>query len=76
MNGEAAPDVGDLVYDEERQRLGRVTAVSRTGVMLRPVGGGEEWRAAREEVREPRASERLGPRLAQIYRPDAWGKYG
>lgn len=76
MSSGAAPEVGDLVYDEGRQRLGRVTAVWRTGVALRPVGGGEEWRASRDDVREPRASERLGPRLPQIYRPDAWGKYG
>lgn len=75
--GASAPAVGDLVFDEGAQRPGRVVAVWSTGLALRPIGGGVEWRASRDKVREPKASERLSPRVAEVNRQSAmrrrWG---
>lgn len=74
--GAPAPAVGDLVYDEARERLGRVTAIEERRLFLRPTGGGEEWAAQRDQVREPKASERLGPRIAAMNRANGWGRRG
>lgn len=76
MSGDGVPQVGDLVYDEVQERLGRVMAVEERRLFLRPVGGGREWTAARGQVREPTASERLSPRIAAMNRADGWGRRG
>ncbi|GLF97378.1 hypothetical protein [Streptomyces yaizuensis] len=43
--------VGDLAFDIVAKMLGRVMAVYGSVYFLRPVNGGREWEASREEIR-------------------------
>jgi hypothetical protein len=56
---------GVVVVDEATGRRGTVadTTLSATYVYLRPIGGGIEWRARREDIRPVTASEILADRL-------------
>ncbi len=56
-------EVGDLVWDEESSRVGRV--MDRFGIrwLLRPPGGGPEW-DTRGPVRPATAAERLSAGVA------------
>ncbi|GGW25671.1 hypothetical protein [Streptomyces xantholiticus] len=56
------PQVGDLVWDEATQRVGRV--VDRVGCwQLKPPGGGREW-DAHDPLRPATAAERLSAGMA------------
>lgn len=57
--GGSRPEVGDIVFDTSRRRLGRVMAFGRTVVSLRPVGGGREWDSLLERLRPATAAELL-----------------
>ncbi|MDT0322141.1 hypothetical protein [Streptomyces millisiae] len=46
------PNVGALVCDETRKRIGVFMGMAGPFAMLRPVGGGKEWEVMPEDVRE------------------------
>lgn len=45
------PEVGTLARDTKRDKVGRVMACTVGTVWLRPLNGGREWTARREDVR-------------------------
>lgn len=53
------PEPGTVLYDRERESIGIYQSASGPYVLLRPVGGGCEWEAARGNVRLATPGERL-----------------
>ena len=66
--GNGHPDVGTMVWDSVRDRLGLVMDQERACLYLRPPGGGIEWQARPEDVEPVSASEALSPRVAEANR--------
>jgi hypothetical protein len=62
------PDVGSMVRDIARDRVGRVMAHLYGAIWLRPPGGGTEWTARPEDVTPVSASESLRGRVAELNR--------
>jgi hypothetical protein len=60
-----APEVGDLVVDTARDKVGEVMDGSGSYVQLRPPGGGLEWDARPDDLRLADASDRLRVRVAE-----------
>lgn len=56
------PSAGDVVYDESRDRVGEFQAECRGLLFLRPIGGGCEWTASREYIRQATEAEKRGVR--------------
>jgi hypothetical protein len=54
------PEVGVLVLDTERGRLGEVMGHEGPYIQLRPVAGGREWDADPAGVRRVTDEERIG----------------
>ncbi|WP_416351870.1 hypothetical protein [Streptomyces sp. NEAU-H22] len=57
------PEVGDLVYDEEARKVGRVMDKVGPRWQLKPPGGGREW-DAKGPLRPATAAERLSAGVA------------
>ncbi|GGZ53227.1 hypothetical protein GCM10010387_54260 [Streptomyces inusitatus] len=57
--------VGDIAYDADTRALGVVMAECATHYALRPVDGGLEWEAVREDVRPPTDADRLSAAVAE-----------
>ncbi|WP_327724384.1 hypothetical protein [Streptomyces europaeiscabiei] len=53
------PALGDTVEDTGRRRFGRVMGFEGPYVQLRPIGGGREWDAEREHIRQATLGEAL-----------------
>lgn len=68
------PDVGALVLDAKRDRVGVVMDRQGGRVYLRPPQGGREWEAALEDVRPARAADELRARVAEINAAGRWGR--
>ncbi|MGW6058066.1 hypothetical protein [Streptomyces sp. NPDC055189] len=62
--------VGVLVIDLRRQRLGRVMAHEGPYLQLRPPGGGREWDADRDRVREAVGDEILRAGVYEVSHVD------
>ncbi|MFF4568847.1 hypothetical protein [Streptomyces sp. NPDC001410] len=60
------PDVGELVYDTKRDRVGEVVDYQAGRALLRPLGGGIEWEADPDELRSADANERLRARVTEM----------
>ncbi|MGW0997664.1 hypothetical protein ACWD5V_31210 [Streptomyces sp. NPDC002523] len=60
------PDVGELVYDTKRDRVGEVVDYQAGRALLRPSGGGVEWEASPDELRPADANERLRARVNEM----------
>nr|WP_079083637.1 hypothetical protein [Streptomyces antibioticus] len=58
------PDVGELLTDTARNRVGEYRGEVAGKFCLRPVGGGTEWEVSPEYVRGATDEERLKARLA------------
>ncbi|WP_313896090.1 hypothetical protein [Streptomyces sp. YIM 98790] len=78
MSGQQTPDlrVGVVARDTSRDRVGEVMEVGRIWVHLRPLGGGREWQADREDVRVVGDAESLSARVAVANRRSRWGVLG
>lgn len=63
MSGELA--VGSVVFDTVTGVVGVVMEVCGTRYALRPVRGGREWDAVREDIRPATTAESLRPALAE-----------
>jgi hypothetical protein len=61
-------ETGALVIDTARQRLGRVMGHYGPYLQLRPPGGGLEWDARPESVREAREDEIMHVRAEEAGR--------
>ncbi|MDX3853774.1 hypothetical protein PV679_24590 [Streptomyces sp. AK02-01A] len=70
--GSEAPEVGQLVRDTTRNKVGVVMGEWAGRYSLRPVGGGLEWEAV--NVLPVPAREELSIRLAAKNSGDRWGK--
>lgn len=57
--------VGTVAWDAARERVGVVMACEGPYVQLRPLGGGLEWDARPESVREATQGEVLSARVAE-----------
>lgn len=56
-----APAVGALVVDTKHgERTGEFRGLAGRCWLLRPVGGGPEWKAEPDGLRKPTPAERLG----------------
>ncbi|TDC73073.1 hypothetical protein [Streptomyces hainanensis] len=62
------PEVGSMVRDVGRGRIGRVMACDGGRVWLRPPAGGREWTALPDDVRPVSLSESLSPLVAEVNR--------
>jgi hypothetical protein len=71
---DGVPDVGSLVLDAKRDRVGVVMDRQGGRVYLRPPQGGLEWEAAEEDVRAARAGDELRARVAEINAAGRWGR--
>jgi hypothetical protein len=71
---EGTPDVGSLVLDAKRDRVGVVMDRQGGRVYLRPPQGGREWEAAPEDVRPAKARDELRARVAEINAAGRWGR--
>ncbi|TVZ89389.1 hypothetical protein [Streptomyces sp. BK340] len=60
------PDVGELVYDTKRDRVGEVVDYQAGRALLRPLGGGIEWEADPDELWPADANERLRARVNEM----------
>ncbi|MFE1878932.1 hypothetical protein [Streptomyces diastatochromogenes] len=60
------PDVGELVYDTKRDRVGEVVDYQAGRALLRPAGGGIEWAATPDELRPADANDRLRARVNEM----------
>lgn len=60
------PDVGELVYDTKRDRVGEVVDYQAGRALLRPSGGGIEWEANPNDLRPADAKERLRARVNEM----------
>ncbi|MEV4507019.1 hypothetical protein [Streptomyces klenkii] len=61
-----APEVGTMVLDKRRDRVGEVMEVTTSWVYLRAFGGGREWVTALEDVEPVTVLERLRARVAAV----------
>ncbi len=59
------PEIGDLVLDTVRNRVGEVMATVGGRLLLRPPGGGREWEAAPSHVRPATSGEALRSKVAE-----------
>ncbi|MDT0342027.1 hypothetical protein [Streptomyces litchfieldiae] len=62
------PEVGTMVRDLSRDKVGRVMAHLYGAIWLRPPGGGQEWTARPEDITPVTASESLRGRVAELNR--------
>ncbi|MGW1168481.1 hypothetical protein [Streptomyces sp. NPDC001153] len=60
------PDVGELAYDTNRNRVGEVMGNQAGRVLLRLFSGGIEWEANPDELRSADADERLRARVNEM----------
>jgi hypothetical protein len=74
LDEDGVPNVGSLVLDEKRDRVGVVMDRQGGRVYLRPPQGGREWEAAPEDVRPARAGDELRARVAEINAAGRWGR--
>ncbi|WP_200305744.1 hypothetical protein [Streptomyces adelaidensis] len=58
------PSLGDIVKDTKRDRIGRVMGHEGPYVQLRPPGGGREWDAKPEHIRQATPGEALSAGVA------------
>ena len=61
-----APTVGTVMVDEARNKVGEFRGDVAGKFWLRPVGGGREWEASPDFVREATDEERLKVRLSAV----------
>ncbi|MEY9991631.1 hypothetical protein ABIE67_003663 [Streptomyces sp. V4I8] len=61
-----ALDVGELVYDTTRDRVGEVKDCRAGVVVLRPSGGGPAWEATPGELQPANANDRLRARVNEM----------
>ncbi len=66
---EFAPEVGMVVLDTVRNRVGVVLGANPGRVSLRPAGGGEPWSARPVDVRPAAAADALRAKVAEV---NAW----
>ncbi|MFE4608588.1 hypothetical protein ACFRK5_09540 [Streptomyces niveus] len=72
MTESEAPAVGALVGDTKHgDRTGEFRGLAGRYWLLRPVGGGPEWKAEPDGLREPTPTERLRAKNA---RQNAWSR--
>jgi hypothetical protein len=67
-------DVGMVVRDTKRDRIGRVMECGPCRVHLRPVCGGREWEVARDDIEQLPISEALGRVVAERNAQSRWGQ--
>ncbi|MEU5425493.1 hypothetical protein AB0H73_07770 [Streptomyces olivoreticuli] len=60
------PDVGALVVDVRRDRIGEVMAFAGGRLALRPPAGGREWEAFPCDVRPATASDELRGKVTEV----------
>lgn len=63
---DAGPVVGALVVDTATNRIGYVMGREGPYIQIRPPGGGREWDANPERVREATRNEQLRARVTEI----------
>lgn len=61
-----APEVGAIVLDAGRDRVGEVMAVVGGRVLLRAPGGGREWEAFPADLRPAATGDALRARVADV----------
>ncbi|MBT2385787.1 hypothetical protein [Streptomyces sp. ISL-11] len=61
-----AMEVGDMVLDTKRDRVGEVMQTTPTRVFLRAFGGGREWVAGLEDVTPVGVADALRAKVAEI----------
>lgn len=61
-----ALDVGELVHDTTRDRVGEVQDYRAGRVVLRPSGGGPSWEATPGELQPANANDRLRARVNEM----------
>jgi hypothetical protein len=67
------PQVGTLVRDQKRKRIGRVMAYQFGILYLRPPQGGQEWEAKPDDVRPADQHEKLSAGVAEANARSRWG---
>lgn len=65
---DAGPTLGALVVDTKTNRIGYVMGHEGPYVQLRPPGGGREWDADPDGVREATKTEALRARVTELNR--------
>ncbi|MGW0819899.1 hypothetical protein [Streptomyces sp. NPDC002845] len=60
------PRLGDTVEDTGRKKVGRVMGFEGPYVQLRPVGGGREWDARPEKLRQVTLAEAISAGVAVV----------
>lgn len=65
---DAGPDAGALVVDTATNKIGYVMGREGPYVQIRPPGGGREWDADPDRIREATRNETLRARVSEVNR--------
>ncbi|MBC2876353.1 hypothetical protein H7K43_15045 [Streptomyces sp. TYQ1024] len=68
----SAPEVGSLVLDIKRDRVGTVMGQLAGRIFLRPPHGGREWEAAPSDVRPAGTLEELRAKAQELNERRRW----